>query len=319
MNSRILCGAVLLAIPAIPLFGQSGQIAGPAIGFVFDGSVHALRPILGIPGAATLGDPLDAGFALSSATVAPRQDSAIVTAADGSLHLLRLASGAAEVLCGACPSTAEDAVFSPSGTAVALYSAGRVQIVTGLPDAPAAGAAFEVGSMPRLGHRAPMAPPMALSDDGAWLLASSSVAVNLFGSNGGPRQLLAAGPDAPVAFAPGSHDAAVAAAGGTAVTLFHDVAGASTEQPLTAPDGVRHINALAFSADGSRLYVSSGAEQSVTAIDIASGTSTAAVCDCALSVLVPMGNVLRLNGLGNGPLWLLDSAAARVVFVPPAQ
>ncbi len=311
MNSRTIPVAVLLVQSAVALFGQTGQVGGPVIGFAFDSSVRALRPILGIPGASTLGDPLNAGLDLSSAVVAPRQDSAIAFASDGSLHLLRLGSGAAEVLCGACPATASTAVFSPSGTAVALYSAGRAQIVTGLPEAPSAGASFDIG-----GNRSrAQAPPMAVSDDGAWLLASTPAAVNLFGSNGGPRQLLAAGPGALVAFAAGSHDAAIADATG-AVTLFRDVAGASTAQPLTSPDAIRHAGALAFSTDGSRLFVASRAEESVASIDIAAGTSTVAACNCALSGLVPMGKVLRLNELGNGPLWLLDSDGSRVVFVP---
>jgi hypothetical protein len=311
-----------LALSATALFGQSGQVGGPVIGFVWDGSVRALRPILGIPGASTLGDPLDAGFELSFATVAPRQDSAVAFAADGSLHLLRLGSGVTEVLCGACPSTAEAAVFSPSGTAVALYSAGQARIVTGLPDAPAAGASFEVGSLPRRASRAgTLAPPMALSDDGAWLLASAVAAVNLFGANGGPRQLLETGPYALVAFAAGGHDAAIADPSGAALALFHDVAGASTGQPLATPDGIRHAGALAFSADGSRLFLASRAQQSVAAIDIATGTSSVAACNCAPSSLVPMGQVLRLNELGDGPLWLLDAggpAEPRIVFVPAA-
>jgi hypothetical protein len=321
MNSRILPIAVLLALSATALPGQSGQIAGPVIGFVWDSSARALRPVLGIPGASTLGDPLgdplNTGLALSSATVAPHQDSAIAFAADGSLHLLRLGAGVTEVLCGACPSTADAAVFSPSGTAVALYSAGRAQIVTGLPGAPVAGASFEVGAS----RDHALAPPLALSDDGAWLLASSRVAVNLFGSNGGPRQLLATGPGALVAFAAGSHDAAIADPSGAALMLFHDVAGESTQQALAAPDEVRQAAALAFSADGSRLFLASRADQSIAAIDIASGTSTVSACNCALSGLVSMGNVLRLNELGNGPLWLLDasgSAAPKVVFVPAA-
>jgi hypothetical protein len=322
MNSRTLSVAILLAISAVPLCGQPGQVGGPVVGFVFDGSLRALRPILGIPGASTLGTPLDAGLELSSATVAPRQDSAVAIDSGGSPHLLRLGSGVAEVRCGACPSTADAAVFSPSGSAVALYAAGRVQIVTGLPDAPAAGAGFEVGSPSRLGRGRTLAPPMALSDDGAWLLVSARGSVDLFAANGGPRQLLETGAYPLVAFAAGSHDAAVADVRGAALVLFHDVAGASTQQPLATPGGIRYAGALAFSADGSRLFLASAAEQSVAVIDLASGTRTVATCDCTPTGLAAMGKVVRLNEAGAGPLWLLDAdgaAGPRVVFVPAAQ
>ena len=322
MNARTLPVAILLAISAVPVCGQPGQVGGPVIGFVFDGSVAALRPILGIPGASTLGAPLDAGFELSWATVAPRQDSSIAVDSSGAVHLLRLGSGVSETRCGACPSTADGAVFSPSGTAVALYAAGRVQIVTGLPDAPVSGASFEVASFARAARGRTLAPPMALSDDGAWLLASTRDSVELFAANGGPRRLLATGAYPLVAFAAGSHDAASADVRGAALVLFHDVAGASTGQRLAAPGDIRYAGALAFSADGGRLLLASAAEQSVAVIDLASGTRTVAACDCAPTGLAAMGNVMRLNEAGNGPLWLLDDEAAaepRVVFVPAAQ
>jgi len=322
MNYRILPVAILLLAPAMRLSGQSGEVGGPITGFVFDGSVRALRPILGIPGASTMGAPLDAGLELAWATVAPRQDSAVAMASDGSLHLLRLGSGVAEVRCAVCPSTADAAVFSPSGSAVALYSEGRVQIVTGLPDAPALGAGFEVGSRSRATRGPTLAPPLALSDDGAWLLASTRDSVDLFSANGGPRQLLAAGAYALVSFAPGGHDAAVADVRGAALALFHDVAGAATQQPLAAPDGIQQAGALAFSADGRRLLLASAAGQSVAVIDLASDARTVAACNCAPTGLAAMGNVVRLNEPGNGPLWLLDAMSAgepRVLFVPPAQ
>jgi hypothetical protein len=160
---------------------------------------------------------------------------------------------------------------------------------------------------------------MALSDDGAWLLASTRNSVDLFSANGGPRQLLPAGAYALVAFAAGGHDAAIADVRGAALVLFHDVAGASAGQPLATPDDIRYSGALAFSADGSRLFLASAARQSIAVIDLASGTRTVAACGCAPSELVAMGKVVRLNETGNGPLWLLDAGGAaepRVVFVP---
>jgi hypothetical protein len=288
------------------------------VGFVFDAAVGALRPILGIPGAATLGAPLDAGFALSWASVAPRQDSALAIDSNGAPHLLRLGSGIAEVRCGACPSAADTAVYSPSGTAVALYSAGRVQIVTGLPEAPAAGASLEVRGA-NGPHGGTASPDMALSDDGAWLLVSAAGSADLFAANGGPRQLLRTGAYPLVSFAAGGHDAAVADFRRGALTLIRDVAGASAEQSLAAPEGIRHARAVAFSSDGSRLFLAIPAQHSVVVDEIASGTLKTVACDCAPVRLSAMGKVLRLNETGAGPLWLLDAEGAaepRVLFVP---
>src|SRR5215831_9744405 len=64
---------IVAAAGALWVQGQEpARLSGPVIGFVFDGSARALRPILGIPGASLVGNPLDVGFALESGFVAPR-------------------------------------------------------------------------------------------------------------------------------------------------------------------------------------------------------------------------------------------------------
>jgi DNA-binding beta-propeller fold protein YncE len=119
-----------------------------------------------------------------------------------------------------------------------------------------------------------------------------------------------------IAFAPGSHDAAVAARG-TGAMLIHDVPGSSAQQIL-APDGPS-FNApvgIAFSADGKRVFVASASQQLVAGFDL-SGNRADLACSCTPSELVPMGTSLRLNELSGDPLWLVDTGAApRVVFVP---
>jgi hypothetical protein len=320
MNSPKLSFAFVLASCASTLVAQTGRIDGPTIGFVYDNSAGALRPVRGIPGASLLGDPVDAGFAMSSAVVAPRQDTAAATAGDGSWRLLRLSSGAVTaVLCSACPATAQAAIFSPSGTAVAFYSGGWVQVVTGLPDAPAAGARFEVGWPGRGASSRPHTPSMALSDDGAWLLAATPDSVELFSASGGRRRLAETRRDPLVAFAAASHDAVVADSGSATVALFHDVAGVSTEEPLATPDATFRPAAVAFSLDGAYVLLAVPSQQAVVSIEVASGKGAVTPCSCAPSTLVPMGSVFRLNEPAAGPLWLMDVTALpepRIAFVP---
>ena len=320
MNPLKLPLALSLALAASMLSAQTGQIGGPMIGFVFDNTAGALRPVRGILGASMLGDPVDTGLVLSSAVVAPRQDTAAATATDGSFHLLRLNSGSSAPLpCAACPATTQAAIFSPSGTAVAFYSAGRVRVVTGLPDAPAAGAGFDVEPLSRGAGNGPQTPDIARSDDGAWLRAATRNSVELFGANGGIRPLMDTKPYPLIAFAAGSHDAVVADPGGAGLVLFHDVAGASTQQVLALPDARRGPSALAFSPDGTRILVAVPLEQSVVSIDVASGNRTVTTCHCTASALVSMGKLFRLNESDAGPLWLMDPAALPeplIVFVP---
>ena len=248
---------------------------------------------------------------MTSAYVSPRQDSAFVVGADGSLHWFRLNSGAAKELTSNGITLAPERVaFSPSGTAAALAAAGHVQVVTGLPNAPALAGAVDAGGAPG---------SLAISDDGTLLLFAASGSIWLMGTAGANRKLMDAGDGALAAFAPGGHDAAVADPAGAGVVLFRDVAGASTRSVLAvADDGIAAPVGLAFSPAGRKLYLASSAARSVTVLDLATGDRSAIACDCAPAGLVPMGNLLRLNELGAGPLWLLDAGARdpRMVFVP---
>jgi WD40 repeat protein len=307
------------------LYGQQqGSIAGPSSGFVFDGSARVLREIRGIPGASILGEPVDFGFSLAAAYVAPRLDSALVVAADGTLHLFRLTG-----LTGSVPAerrldglaSAARVVFSPAGTAAAVETAGRVQIVKGLPDAAViagtlslpsvrSASALAASNRPRLSR----AGSLAISDDGAYLLFVTGGAVQLIGTAGDGHKLMDAGPGALVAFAAGGRDAAIAW-GGEGLVTFRDLTGASERRVLigtAAPTG------LAFSPDGRKLFVASASARSVAVYDLGSGDRTTVACDCKPGALAAMGNLFRLNEPGVEPLWLLDAEAAepRTVFVP---
>ena len=302
---RILVSACLAACS---LYGQAGKLAAPSLGFVFDPPAHALRRIQGIPGAALVGAPVDFGFAVSAAYVAPRLDSVFVMAAsDGRAHLFRLTADAPLERAVDSLGAPLRVVFSPSGSAAALYSPGSVQVIKGLPDAPAVSATISLHR--NLRARRPLPDTLAISDDGAYLLYGTGGPIELIGVAGNSRQIMAG---ALAAFAPGGHDAAVISSG--KLILFQDIAGAATERSF---DGIETPSAAAFSPDGQKLFVASATGRAVTTIQVATGDRSALACDCAPSALTPMGSVFRLNELGSEPLWLLDTASERgLVFVP---
>ena len=305
---RILVSA---CIAACSLFAQAGQLAAPSMGFVFAPSAHALRRIQGIPGAALVGAPVEFGFTLSAAFVAPRLDSAFVLAGEGQAHLFRLTADAPprELAAGSL-GTRPHVVFSPSGTAAALYAPGSVQVIKGLPDAPVVAATIRPRGNP--GPRRPLPDTLAVSDDGAYLLYAAGGPIELIGLAGDNRQVRAGATGALAAFAPGGHDAAVIRDG--KLTLFLDIAGAATERSF---DGIEAPSAMAFSPDGQKLFVASAAGRAVTTIQVATGDRSSLACDCAPAALIPMGSVFRLTELGSEPLWLLDTAPGRgLVFVP---
>lgn len=313
MRLRILS---LFAATGAFAWAQPGSLAGPSAGYVFDPAAKAVRQIRGIPGASTMGRPVDFGMAIAGVTISGGGDFAAATAADGTLHLFRLADGAAkEVTAANAMSAPSRMVFSPSGTALVLYSAGNVQILTGLPDSIAVGAAQPLPAQQTTDVAAAArtrtgAGALAVSDDGKYLLAARGSSVWVASLAGSERILMQTAGAVTVAFAPDGHDAAVVS-GGT-LSVFRDIAGASTRQdfPNASTGGV------AFSTDGSKVVMAG--LRGVTVLNRVTGEASQAPCDCRIGGLSAMGTLFRLNDPGTEPLWLVDPAGTepRMVFVP---
>lgn len=297
-------------------YAQTGNVAGPSAGYLFDSSANALRQIRGIPGAALMSDAVDLGMSAAGAVVAPRGDSALAVAADGSVHLFQLANGAAtEIAVQGLSGAPSRMVFSPSGSAAVLYRGNAVQILRGLPGSPDLGQPLPVPAVSGATAQAAAAtgtsrmPAVAVSDDGTCVLIGRETSVALVQYPGGNRLLTDAHGAAQVAFAPGGHDAAVVT-GGT-LSIFQDVTGASTRQDFPgafAPGG------LAFSADGGKVVMAG--LRTATVWDRATSDSKQVECDCRIDGITPMGSWFRLNEAGSGPVWILDAAAGKVYFVP---
>jgi hypothetical protein len=295
------------------LAAQQGTVAGPTSGLVFDRVAGVLRPVLGVPGAATLGAGIALNYQTDWVVVAPRLDSAVAAAEDGSLHFLSLASGGvSELAVAGIAGLPRGVVYSPSGTAAALLYAANAQVVTGLPGAPVLGKVMPLEAAVDTHVRTALRPSpgqVALSDDGTVLLEARGGTVRLAGAGG--RSSLMAGVMA--AFAPGGHDAAVA--DGAGVTLVRDVDGAAQSTVLAA-QGVAQPVGLAFSADGATVFAAGAG--GVAALSTAGGPATPVACTCTPVGLAAMGQLFLLNDLAEGPLWVLDpgGSAPRTAFVP---
>lgn len=309
----------LLTLACGVALAQQGKIAGPVSGYVFDPAVRSLRPVVGVPGAATIGSPIELGFRASGVWVSPLLDSAVGASSDGSVHFLRLNSGVlTEVSFNGAATAPQSVTFSPTGSAAALFSRNQTVIVTGLPDSPTVAGTIDLAAdfarpsrLPAL-HRI----STALSDDGAYLLRASGGSVTLYGA-AGAHSVVADGTD--VAFAPSGHKAAFADLTGAGVVVFDDVTSAAARKVLAAPGAaLTSSSGLGFSADGSKLFLVSSASQQVVSFDLASGSQKSIACHGTPQTLIRMGTTFRLNDLGTDPLWLLDTAPAepQVVFVP---
>ena len=313
MTARILRIFAFASLAALLGAQSQNSINGPVAGYLFDQAAQTLRPILGVPGAALLGDPIRLGLKLAAAYVSPGTDSAIAIALDNSPHFFTISGGVFQEVPvnGLASGSSYLVAFSPSGKALALYSGNSVQVITGLPSAPAVGGSVNLASLGVPGS-------LALSDDGTVLLVSVANSVHLFGSYADLGKLMDTGASPAIGFGPGGHDAAVSDTN-AGVVLFHNLTGSGTSQIIAPPgQNIAPSSALAFSANANTIYVASSSTQTITSLDLTSGFIERLPCGCSPTALARMGNVFRLTELTKDPVWLLDSPEgdARIVFVP---
>jgi hypothetical protein len=179
-----------------------------------------------------------------------------------------------------------------------------LQVITGLPDAPAVAYEVPLSAIER----------MAVSDDGAIVLAAAAGGLSpiLVAGSVMLRDLPLTGPLTAMAFRRRSHDALVASA--DRLTLVRDLNGETTYQVFNDWPGAPVD--VAFSASGQRLFAAY-AEGTVRTRDLFAGDSRAVSCDCAPKGLYPMNgdSVFRLNDSDEGPMFLLDGATNRILFI----
>src|SRR5262245_29144346 len=136
MNSRLLISFALLTVlgGAAHAEEQGSGVRGPVLGYVMDKAGAGIRPIYGIPGAATFGDVIDIGTAIEDAVIASAPDYAIgVEKGTGNVVLIPSLTSAQALPVPAAP---DRIVISGSGSAAAvIYGSQQIVVTRGLPDA----------------------------------------------------------------------------------------------------------------------------------------------------------------------------------------
>jgi len=310
--------AVLLASVAAAQTGTA--LSGPTMGLVFDASQSALRPIRGIPGAATLGDAVNPGFPLASATVSPRQDFALALRADDSSVVLALAGGGSAAVPGARPAPAL-MVFSPAGATAALYDsgAGRVQVLTGLPDAAAVQSDVDISAL-----AGPVA-ALAVDDAGSTLFlaagAAETVALYRIAMDGTSQFLASFRSVAALRLSVNGREALLADSAAGAVYAIRDLRGAGRMETIASGRDGLGIPIAVESDSAGRIFVADQAGN-VTILNRGRGPVVSLPCGCTPAGLFRLSGTatFRLTEPSNGPMWVLDAsgADARIVAVPPA-
>ena len=327
MNSliqfRLLTGLCLALLASAAVGAQlSGGLSGPVLGYVVDGHEGRLRPLLGILGSATVGAPVDAGFALSQVWILDATH--VMAATDASPEVLVLdldASSESRAVISGVPGNPSDAVTSLQGMSAAFYyaDAHEIRIVTGLPQRPVVSHSFNLSQPGRLTH-------IAVSNDGALLVYS--VAENdgdaLYGwsaSSETVRLLMSANAISAVAIT--ASGAAIVADGGTnEVFAIWDAGGAAVRQFLAGEqDGVSNPVGFAVSA-GNRIFIANAGTDTVIGLDANGRNLNTMECNCALSGVAPLrDSVFRLRDRIHRTIFLLDASSAeeRILFVPPPK
>lgn len=304
---------------AISGWAQSAtSVAGPVTGFIFDPPSGAVRPMLGIPGAAYLGNAVAAG--LVSGAVAPDGSAALGARRTGKLVLYTgLRSGAVQIVnVPGAIAGADLFAWASDASAAAVYSAGagQAQIVTGLPKTPVVGAPIDLTNVPGRVTQ--------LAFDGQHLL------VGVAGDAGGIFLVSASAPPQRLASSPSP--SALALAGGNlyfADSQFGQIWQISSY--ATTPAGVLFANdgglpvALQVSTDSQRLLVANG-NRTLAVYDVASRS----VLQSLDLTFIPTRldrfgdtSVFLMNSGGQGPLYVARDGGpnkAAVYFVPsPAR
>lgn len=314
VRKRWVAVAMLLA----PALVMAATIQGPQLGFVFDAAHKEVLPILGIPGAAVLGAPLELGAELRSVVISPLQDyvmavegehNQVVVFAVGHTPVTSVAVHGADL-------NPDQMVLSPSGTAAALYykDRDRIEVVGGLPVAPkvATELYLSAGQSPST---------IAVSDDGRIVLTAV----------GGTVFSLTAGSEVPVLRELGNVSAMTIPATGTALVAdsgrnqvyrIRGIGGSIETDAIAGPqDGINGPVAIAVSRDNSRAFVANSKGKTLATIQLtAQPTVTEAACGFTPTGLARLAGdeVFRLTEISNLPMWVVTAGGQepRFLFVP---
>ncbi len=312
--SRLAANALVFCLTLYPALAQDPQlVGGPAMGFVVDEG-SGIRPVLGVPGAAALGSPVLPATGFDSIVISPQRDFALaLTARERQLVILRSLSVSPSADALTIPPGASRIALSPAGDTAVLYYAGRVEVLTGLPDSPTSSWGLDLP----VGLAA-----LAVSDGGSAVLAATEggpSSVFLLTQDAGYRSLLLVAGLPSLAFLGKNLDAVVADGVSSQVFVVRDPKGNAQIMQLGGQaEGVSRPVAVA--AGSGRVFVANAEPGGVVSLSLAGEEAQLIPCGCTPTSLERLadGATFRLGETAQGPVWLLDSRSSppRIVFVP---
>lgn len=306
----------LLALLAPGLLIAGVSISGPVAGYVAEIPGPGIRAITGVPGAFAYSDPLALPEGIIRVRLAPGRDFALVERAEASLGILHLNAGAADRVdsIGSAMAAADWVVFGPSGQSAMLFSASanRLQVLSGLPDAPRITLDLDGATLPERPHTG------TVSDDGRLVLIASFHAVYRLGEENGAQLLLSGARISSVAVFHNGRDAAVSDHGTGTVYLLPNAAAAAGPRVLAS--GLDGAGKIWPSWDGTMVFVARASALTMSSVVVASGEVRSFASYAAPVTLQPLRNrdTFLISASQGEPGWIFyrDGHDARVAFVP---
>lgn len=338
----VFCLACLVRVSGTQAQAVSGSVSQPVLTYI-DDDAHHLRPLVGISGAASIGNAIDLGFEVAQAAVPPTHDYVLAMAAGSNWPILVQVNGGTMIPqfnafaanqancnttdasdirqvrpnCLTVPAidagTVIDRVaLSPSGSAAALLSSrsGRVYRFTNLSQTPAPGHPIDVSTLGPVTS-------FGISDDGQTV--AIGVSGGLFLSSYGAQPWLAASISHPaaIAFLHSSADAVIA---DDVQNTIYSLSGGQVFPVASAGDGISTPVAIGISNDNQRIFVANAQSNSIATISPAGSAAAPLSCNCSLTGLFPTNtdSVFRLTDFTGKPVLLFDASRQmpRITFVP---
>jgi hypothetical protein len=286
------------------------------LGYLLDNDLHAIRPIVGIPGNSRIDSAIDLGVPVQDAAFPAGQKHAIVVSPQAEEVLLVDLEDLTHPrrIVGA-PSSISMIRTSVDGTKAALYDSKSNQlfIVSGIPNAAAVVRTVDVSLDGAALTR------FAISNDGAVALLAfrgeESDVLYSWESTAGRRFVTTVSRVSDIAFVDG--DAVVTDSGSDQVLLIRGVRNqASPALIADSKDGISRPAAVSIS---SRHEIYIGVADAVIVMDASGHLLRRVPCDCTVTMMMPLRDAaFRLTGPLDRPLLVLDGRTdpERVFFIP---
>ena len=304
---------VLCAFPVMGSAQDRAAVSGPVSGFVFDQKVQALRPVVGVPGAAYVGSAALAGYGM--AAVAP-DGSAALAVKEGKVVLIAgLKAEPAEIAVDGAIDGIDRIAWAADSTAAAVYASasGAGQVLRNLNGTPAAGDAMDLSALPGA------VTALACAADGILAGVADEAAGGVYFVKAGSPAALLAGAARPSGISVAGADAFFADqergqvwqvagfAQDAAVMLFAD--------GLAAPVGVQ--------VSGRRLFVANSGDSTLGIFELETRAAVASLAlDAAPATLEAFGGrglwLLNHASEAGDPVYVLDGRENPAVYFVPA-